>query len=134
VSVLPRRLRTSHSAHLLISVSEPLQFGIRQVLNVDHLVVRLVDGLNDLVQLQVNRLGIAVLGVLDQENDKKCYDRRSRVDDQLPSIRIMKIGSRDQPDQDREQSDKERPFRTDPVGSQCCKNMESFFFATALSY
>jgi hypothetical protein len=102
------------------------------VLNVDHLIVRFIEGLDDLVQLQVNRLGIAVLGVLDQEDNKKRYDCRSRVDDQLPSIRVMKIGTRDQPDQDREQSDKERPFRTDPVGSLCCKNMESFFFATVM--
>ena len=94
--------------------------------------MRLVHGLNDLVQLQVNCPGIPVLGVLDQEDNKKRYDRRSRIDHQLPSIRVMKIGSRDEPDQDREQGDKERPFRTDPVGSLCCKNMEPFFFALAM--
>ena len=78
-------------AHSLIPVGQLLKFLIRQVLDVDHLVMRLVDGFNDLIQLQVDSAGITVLRVLDQEHDKKRYDRRARVDDQLPSVRIMKI-------------------------------------------
>jgi hypothetical protein len=116
-------------SHLLIFICQVLQFGIRQVLNVDHLVVRLVDGLDDLVQFQVDRPGIAVLRILDQENDEKRYHRRARIDDQLPRVRITKIRSGCEPSDNCEQSDEERPFRSDPVGSLGCENMKSLFCA-----
>src|SRR5205807_4709601 len=86
-------------------------------------------GLDDLVQFQVDRPGIAVLRILDQENDEKRYHRLARIDDQLPGVRIMKIRSGCEPSQNREQSDEECPFRSDPVGCLCCENMKSFFCA-----
>ena len=40
------------------------------------------------VQLELNRRGVAVLSVLDQEHHEERDDRRPGVDDQLPSVGI----------------------------------------------
>lgn len=60
---------------------------------------------NKFVELYLDCLGVASLGVLDQEDHQKCDDRRTRVDDQLPCVAKVKYRSGDNPghdDQDRE--------------------------------
>jgi len=77
-------------ADLLILVGETLQLGILEMLDIDHLVLRLVDRFDDFVKFQVNSPRVAVLRVLDQEHDQKSYDCCACVDYELPSIRISK--------------------------------------------
>ena len=66
------------------------------MLDVDHLVLRLVDGLDDFVQLQMNGAGVAILRVLDQEHHEEGDDGRAGIDDELPGIRVVEVRARDQ--------------------------------------
>ena len=50
---------------LLVSVRQLLQLRIRQMLNVDHFIVRLIDRFDDLIQLEMNGATIAILRVLN---------------------------------------------------------------------
>ena len=45
---------------------------------------------NQLVELEVQRRAIAVLRVLDKKHHQERDDRRARIDDQLPGVRILK--------------------------------------------
>src|SRR5882757_8616 len=54
-------------ADRLIAYLQFVQFDIAQVLNINHLVACLIQRMDQLVQLQVDRPGIPVLRVLDQE-------------------------------------------------------------------
>jgi hypothetical protein len=44
------------------------------------------------VELELERLCVAILGVLDNEDHKKRHDRRARIDDELPGIGPVKEG------------------------------------------
>ena len=75
----------------LVFVGQFLEFSVGQVLNIDHFVMRLIDGFNDLVQLQMNCPGVTILSVLDQEDHQECDHRRAGVDNQLPGIGVVKV-------------------------------------------
>jgi hypothetical protein len=62
--------------------------------DVDHFVLCLVDGFDDLVQLQMNGGGIAVLRVLYKEYDEERDDRCSCVDNKLPRVEQWKYDPR----------------------------------------
>jgi hypothetical protein len=70
--------------------------------DVDHFVLCLIDGFNNLVQLQVNSLGVPVLRILDQKNHQERDDSGACIDDELPRIRILKIWTRNKPSQKKE--------------------------------
>ena len=53
---------------------------------------------DEFVQLQVQRLGVTVLGVLDEENHQEGDDRRTGIDDELPGVREMKERAAGGPD------------------------------------
>ena len=55
---------------------------------------------DQLVELDLNSLGVPVLRVLDQEDHQERDDGRSRVDDELPGIAESEERSGDDPDQD----------------------------------
>ena len=78
-------------ANLLVLVGEFLQFIVREMLDVDHLVLRLVDRLDDLVQLQMTGAGVAILRVLDQEHHEERDDGRAGINDELPRVRIVEV-------------------------------------------
>ena len=48
--------------------------------------LRALHGPDQLVQLELHRRGVAVLGVLDQEDHQEGDDRGAGVDDQLPGV------------------------------------------------
>src|SRR5947207_14992521 len=77
----------------------------------------------------MNCSGIPVLRVLDQKNYEECNDRGPRIDDQLPSIRVVKVGAGNQPKQDYEESRQESPFCSHPVGCLCSEDVESVLIA-----
>jgi len=54
-------------AYLFISCRKLVQIHIGKILNVDHLVLGLIDGVDELIQFQVDGPRVPVLGVLDQE-------------------------------------------------------------------
>ena len=55
---------------------------------------------NQLIQLDLYRFRISVLGALDQKNHQKSNNRGRRIDYQLPRIAVMENRPRNQPGQD----------------------------------
>jgi len=52
---------------------------------------------DELIELQLQRSRVTVLGVLQQERDEKRHLRRSRVHRQLPRIRVLKNRTEQEP-------------------------------------
>jgi hypothetical protein len=59
--------------------------------------VRTFDSANQFIQFDMHRLGVTVLGILNQEYHQECNDRCSRIDDELPGIAKAKERTSDQP-------------------------------------
>ena len=100
---------------------EDLHLVFAQILDVDEPVTRPLDGGDQLVQLQMDRLRVLVLGSLDEENHQKRNDGRRRVDDQLPTVerRFRPADEQrvcEEPDDDRPDGDCEGPGAAGPVG------------------
>jgi len=66
----------------------------------DEAVMGALGGPDQLVQLQLDGLCVAVLGILDEEDHQKRDDGRPRIDDQLPGVREMENRPGDSPDDD----------------------------------
>ena len=79
----------------------------------------------------MDRTGIAVLRVLNKENHKERDNRRARIDDQLPCIRVVEVRARHEPEHDDEERRQESPFRANPVSRLGGKNMKSSFCIVA---
>src|SRR2546421_11709374 len=65
------------------------QFVIGHVFEIHHLVTRTFDGEDELIELEVKSLGVAVLGVLNEKYHQERNDGCAGVDDQLPRIGVM---------------------------------------------
>src|SRR5947207_7192132 len=65
----------------------------------------------------MDRLRVAVLRVLDEENHQESDDRRSGINDELPGIRIMKGWAGNPPDNYDEQRKDEGPGAAQHVRS-----------------
>src|SRR5271157_1338969 len=72
--------------YLFVGCLHRIQFEIGQSLDIDHLISSLVHGPDQLIQLQIDRAGIAVLSVLDEEDHEKGYEGRSHTDDLRPPV------------------------------------------------
>jgi hypothetical protein len=70
----------------LIVASNSLESGRIQLLEIDHFVPCSAYRPNQLVELDLNRPRVPVLGVLNQEDHEERHDRRGGVDHQLPGI------------------------------------------------
>ena len=79
---------------------EAFQVFVGKFFKIDKFVSRTFEGADDLIQFQMDRFGIAVLGVLDQEHHKKGDDRCGRINNELPCIGEMKGGSGEDPHED----------------------------------
>jgi hypothetical protein len=73
------------------------QLFVRQVLQPHKRIVRFADA-DEFVQLHLNRGGVTVLRILDQEHHQKRDDGRAGVDHKLPSIREPEERTRNCPD------------------------------------
>jgi hypothetical protein len=93
-----------------------LEFLIARILNVHHLISSGIGCINQFVELEVDRAGVAVLGVLYKENHEKGDYGRSSVDDQLPGIREMKQRSCHCPYCDDKDGTYKSPLRAQSAG------------------
>ena len=58
-------------SHLLVLVGKFLQFLIREMFDVNHFILRLINGLDDFIEFQVNGAGVPILRVLNQKHYEK---------------------------------------------------------------
>src|SRR5262245_15844264 len=71
---------------LNVAFAYPREILLGQLLQVEQGILRALDGADDLVELELHRHAVAVLGVLDDEHHQEGDDRRAGVDDELPGI------------------------------------------------
>src|ERR1041385_7390869 len=100
---MPARLRRE----ILVLHLEAVQLSLRQLLQVQELAARPVRGLDDLIELDVQRLGVARLRVLDEEHHEERHDGGPRVDHELPGVAEPEEGARDGPHDDGPQGEEE---------------------------
>lgn len=81
------KLRISFPREFLLKMFD---LFIGAVLKVDELVAGLPRAVNEFIELQLDGFAITVLTVLNEEDGKKRYQRRSSVYDELPGVGIMK--------------------------------------------
>src|SRR5579862_7206345 len=77
----------------------------------------------------MERCGVPVLCVLDQEDHQKRDDRRSGVDDELPGVREAEVGPEARPDDDHPYRNDERPRRAEAVGGPAREIVEEIAHA-----
>jgi len=85
------------------------QILIRKVFKIDQFVSRAFECADDLVQLQLKCLGIAVLRVLNEKHHQERDDGGASVDDELPGIGEMKSWPGESPDHDDQNRNGESP-------------------------
>src|SRR5260370_38059136 len=101
------------------------QLFVGKIFQIDQLISRLLQRANDLIEFQVHRFGVAVLGVLDQEHHQERNDGRSRIDDQLPGIGKMKCWTGEKPDQDHEHGSSKGPGASEHDGGTAGENTKN---------
>ena len=69
-----------------IACLDPIEFPFREFFNVEQGVVRLAVRPDQFVQLELQCLGVAVLGILDEEHHQKGDDGGGSIDYELPGI------------------------------------------------
>jgi hypothetical protein len=79
---------------------EAVEFIIGEIFEVDEAVASAADGPEELVQFQVEGLGIAVLSVLNEEDHEERDDSGGGIDDKLPGVGEMEKGTENGPDDD----------------------------------
>ena len=94
--------------HQLELLFQHIQFRVAHLLDVDHVIPRMIQRQDQLIQLQVDRPRIAVLRVLDQEHHQERHDRRAGIDDELPRVAEAEHGTADPPDDDDQRGNDER--------------------------
>src|SRR5260221_8214970 len=69
---------------------QPGQLLVRKIFEIDHIVSSTFNTANQLIQFQMDSLGITVLRILDQKHHQERDDCRSSVNHELPGIRKLK--------------------------------------------
>jgi hypothetical protein len=104
-------------------LADPLEFFLElfqvligKFLKIDKFISRVSKSADNLIELQMDRLGVAILSVLDEENHQECDDGCAGVDNKLPCVREMKGGARDRPYHDDEEGDDKSPSAAENLG------------------
>ena len=109
-----------------------VQLLIRELLNIDHVIAGGHVGADELVQLEMKRLGVPVLRVLNQEHDQKRDDGGSGIDDELPGIRKMEERPADGPCHQHHDREQEHVRMSDKLSGPAGKAAEPEAHAVGL--
>ncbi len=77
-----------------------LELEVAQAFYIDHLVASRIDGADELIELEIDGAGVAVLGVLDEEDHQEGDDGGAGVDDELPGVGVVEDGAGERPGDD----------------------------------
>jgi hypothetical protein len=103
-----RRLRPSERLKLLLECD---QLGLGESLQPDQPGPRALHATKQLIELELDGFRISILGVLHQEDHQKGHDGRSRIDHELPRVRVVLEGAQGRPGTDDGDGARERPRR-----------------------
>src|SRR5437870_9998173 len=76
-------------------------------------------GADELVELELDRLGVAILCILNKKHHQEGDDGRGGVDDQLPSVTELEDRSGDDPDRD----DAYRKYKHSGATAEMCRRL-----------
>ena len=100
----------------LVFLGDSIEFFVGEMFDVDHLILRGGDGVDELVQLEIDGAGVPVLGVLNEEHHEKGDDGGAGVDDELPGVGVVIDGAGDRPGKDDSDGGGEGPARAEIIG------------------
>ena len=69
------------------------QLEIGEAFHLDQFGAGVLHGANQFVEFELHHLRVAILSVLDEEDDEERADGCSGVDDQLPGIGVVEVGA-----------------------------------------
>ena len=78
-------------------LADVFEVVVGEMFDLNHFVARIFQGMDDFVELEVNGAGVAILRVLNQEDDEESDDSSGRIYDELPGVREMKVRAGDSP-------------------------------------
>lgn len=73
-----------------IGLPKPFDLFVVELFEINQQVAGALGNANQFIQLEVKRLSVFVLGVLDEEDHEKGHDCGAGIDYQLPRIAIAK--------------------------------------------
>ena len=111
----------------LVSFRDAIQLCIGEMLDVDHLIFCRADGVDQLVEFQVDGAGVAVLRVLDEEDHQERNNGRAGIDEELPGVGVVVDGPRNTPDEDDANRRGKGPLRAETGGREVGKVGETVF-------
>ena len=114
-------------------VLQGVQLGIRQLFHLHQRGTGRLYSANQFVQFQMNYFRVSILRVLNQENYEESAQRSSRVDNQLPSIGVMKTRARHTPDDDTDYGEDKGPRRANRLSGQVRELPKDFLHGNRLS-
>ena len=91
-------------------LADVFEVVVGEMFDLNHFVAGVFKGMDDFVELEVNCAGVAILGVLNQEDDEESDDGGGRVYDELPGVREMKVRAGDSPKNNEQDGGGEGPF------------------------
>src|SRR4051812_42677170 len=108
-------------ADVFVLRGKHLQLFVAELLDVNHLVLRLLRGTDQFVELEVQGARVSVLRVLDDEHHQERDDRGGGVDDELPCVRVVIARPEQSPRQYGRGGKQEGPRRTGGAGGGACE-------------
>ena len=112
--------------HQAIFFLDPLQVLMGELFNVHHFIMRTLGRADDLVKLELNGNGVAMLAVLNDKKHADGNDRRQGADHKLPCIVKMHGGSEQPPNQNNKKCPEARQRVRGFVGKPFCDHGEIF--------
>ena len=87
-----------------------LKVVVRHVIEFDQSSPCTFDTTQQFVELQSDNSCLSVLGVLDEEDHQESNDRCSGVDEKLPGVGVVEVGSRQRPHDDGDEGNQKGPI------------------------
>ena len=115
------------SGDLLELGVELRQIVITEIFQTDVVQVSALGGAQQFVELDLDGLTVAVLGVLNEEDHQEGDDCSAGIDDQLPRVRVMEKRTSQSPDENDEDGAKENAGGAGPGGHAARDDTETIF-------
>lgn len=120
-----RRISDSQTLELFFDL---IQLFVRHLVERDEAGSSALDPAKQFIELQAHNARLPVLRVLNKKDDQKRDDRGSRVDDELPRIRIVKQRAGRAPGDDDRRSKDKGPRRPDQKSGVLCDTPEKLVY------
>lgn len=122
--------RFASFADSFILFFQRVKLFIGKLLDIDEIIIGGMVRAYQLIELQMQRLGVTVLRVLDQKDDQKRNDGCAGINNELPGVRKMKERAADRPGNQYDDGGKEHIRMTDKLcgcaGKAAEPEIESF--------